>query len=109
MHKQNINVLEMTEQIRKNILNSPQSRKETFLQLIPNFNRFFRDTIKTGDYDHFKKENPDLDTETLKKKYINDLASIFLENILPIDLENPDKYKDITDSFANLYIKMFIK
>jgi flagellar biosynthesis protein FliP len=101
--------MSMHKEIREDLLKDESSQKKALERLIPLFNNFVRENVKTGDYDNYKRiQKEQYNKEVTPEGYITNLAEAYLEPILPLDLEDPFKYQPIIDKLAKLYMESFL-
>ena len=95
--------------IRKDLLGSAKKQEETIHKLLPLFNRFVKDNVKKGDFEIYKKiQQDEYQREINASDYIENLSDVFLEPILPLDLENPEKFNPIIKKLAKIYMENFM-
>lgn len=94
--------------IKKDFEKGENSQKEIVKNLLPPFNRFVKKSIENGDYEKFITLYNLKDKSDAKSDYIRDLADIFLEPVLPIDLQIPDKYKILSKYLAEFFINIYM-
>jgi len=97
------------KEIRKDLLGNTKKQEETIHKLLPVFNRFVKDNVKRGDFENYKKiQKDEYNREVKSVEYIENLSELFLDPILPLDLDDPEKFKPVIKKLARLYMENFM-
>jgi len=106
----NLPIEEIHDKIKQDFLSPSSSKQElAFKALLPSFNRFVKDTVKRGDYAHFRETfEQENGRKITNEDYILNLSDIFFDPFLPLDLNEPDKYQPLLLNFTKKYIKTYM-
>jgi hypothetical protein len=97
------------KQVRDDLISGGENENKALNALLIGFNKFVKDNVKRGDFDEFKDINKkDYGKDVGVDEYILNLAEIFLEPVLPLDINNPDRFNFLFGKLAVLYKKDYM-
>ncbi|MBC8436182.1 MAG: hypothetical protein H8D88_01310 [Bacteroidetes bacterium] len=100
---------DIQKEIRNDLLKNEKSRDEALNRLIPLFNKFVKENVKSGDFENYNRiQKEQYQKEVKPEEYITNLAEAYLDPILPLDLKDPFKYQPIVDQLAKRYMDNFM-
>ena len=97
-------IVRLVNTIREDFDKGVEMQKEIAKRFLPPFNHFVKNSIDNGDFEKFTDINKTDNKPINVNGYIHDLADIFFEPILPINLQEPQKYKILSKYLADFYI-----